>query len=532
MATAEEIKLELEEFISGLAPDVDLAPGSAVSELVVKLSASVQAQMRDEIAPLDAVGSVQEALDSEEDTQTETIDQIASNYNTYRGVGVKSAGKIRMSFDSDAPRTIPEGTIFNQPTLNLNFITTERFVASTTPGETGILLFESSPGVWSTIFSVEAELVGSGYQLADQTVLVPTTLFSGLVTTTAYGNFTSGVADETDKELIGRFRTGLSNKGLLSPQSILAKLRDEEGLVVDVSVVGANDAESKRANNTALGISSFGVADVYVRSTNGIETKTFTKTASFSGTSWTMSIDRDDAPGFYRIASIQRADQNTSGSLVVSSVVYSPSVSDLDRYNILPAPQDVRYSRYQSAVVEFSDTNSDGEEIGTEGATGEFEVTVSYQPGVDTIQDIFMIDTSRVACADYLVKAAIPCLVSVENLAIRPVFPDFDTTELKQAIFNYINGLTFGDTLYASNIIDICHNFDIKYVDLPLTLRGLISPPGGEETIELVSSDSLAIPNRPDLLVTPNTTTFFSELFVPDSEGVTAGNESISISLI
>jgi hypothetical protein len=83
---------------------------------------------------------------------------------------------------------------------------------------------------------------------------------------------------------------------------------------------------------------------------------------------------------------------------------------------------------------------------------------------------------------------------------------------LKKDIFTYVNTIPFGGELHASNIVDICHNYGIKRVDLPIDMQGQIFCPDGT-VISLNDSDVLTIPNIPEKGVTSKTTLYFIDYY-------------------
>jgi hypothetical protein len=76
----------------------------------------------------------------------------------------------------------------------------------------------------------------------------------------------------------------------------------------------------------------------------------------------------------------------------------------------------------------------------------------------------------------------------------------------------YVNSIPFGEELQASSIVDICHNYNIKRVDLPIEMTGVILCPDGS-TITLVDNDVLTIPTVLDKGVTPKTALYFIDYY-------------------
>jgi len=505
--TIDEIQLRLTQFITETSPEADVSPGSALQELVVKLAATIQNPLVNDMLDLGQANSIQSALTSDVDTQNIIIDKIASNYNTSRSEGQKSTGKIRVTVAANNNYYIREGLMFNQPQINLNYVVTQPYTVTLTPDDDEIQLVRSG-NQYYFILPVEAENGGAEYQVTDKTAftVVDDTL-KDFVEAKAYGNFTTGQAVETDKELLARIDASLANKTLLTTSSIESRLREDYPNLKDISLVGANDAEMTRSKQNVFGISTLGMVDVYLRTSNGVETTTITKTAEKESDGlWHIDLNYEDVPGFYRVISIVPTGEQLSGSLLLTQT-FDFSTANHDVVNNVTNLYEARFTKYQTCHVsfEYSDPNN--------ATSADFDLQISYQPNVGDIQDLFLSGQERITCADYLVKAAHPCYVTV-NLKIhrRNSNIELPVDKIKQDIYNYINSIPFGEDLYASEIIDICHNYDIRYVELPIGLSGEIYT-NQSTVLSVTDNDVLTIPSNPEVGVSKKTTIFISDYF-------------------
>lgn len=506
-----DTKIRLESFIQNNFPDVDIAPGTVISELIIKLAATLQNPITNDIDALSATKTVTEALAAPSDTYSQIIDNIASNFNTVRNLGVKSEGKIKVTVSSNKTYYVNAGTIFFQPVIQLNYITLTTYRITANPTDSNDLQLFSVGGSFYFYIPVEAQDVGTAYQVSDQMpfTLDATTPITGFVQASAYGNFTSGISQETDKQLINRFQLGLTNKSLLNAKSIKARLSDLITTLSDVSVVGVSSPELTRSKHNVFGISTLGMSDVYVRTTNTPNTIQFTETATKLDNvdQWSVTIDRDAAPGFYKVLSIIPADQTVQGTLVYTPV-YSYDLSNLDTANLIYNLTEARFTRYQTCTLTFTFADSSAA-----GTTKDFLITVSGQPNISDIQDLFLSNDERIACADYLVRSALPCFVSLSlKLHKNTTASSLPVDTIKQDIYNYINSIKFGESLYVSSIVKICHNYDIDFVELPINLSGSILCNDGS-TLSINSSSALTIPTNLALGVSSKTTLFFAEYY-------------------
>lgn len=508
----------LAAFIAQNYTDIETGPGSVINELLIKLAATIQNEQYNTIEAINQGATIKQVLAATEDSYSPVVDLIASNYNTTRSTGKKVTGKIKITLSSASDYNFRAGLTFTQPALNLNYILTSGVRVSSQPDEAlkEIQLYRDQ-GFYYFILDVEAAEAGPEYQTSSGTVFALATdyFINSFVKAEAYGNFASGEAVETDKQLIAKIKSNLGNSRLESAAGIAKNFKTFAGFQ-SLSICGANDAEMLRSKQNALGISTFGKADVYVRSSVGPETRQLQKEATkVSENSWIMHINNYEAPGFYTINSIIPAATSISlgGTLIPTSVVYGKAFYTNQRNNELHSVVDARFTKYQTATVTFTYNDIPAIPVGSNAA---FIVQTACQPNILEMQDLMLSDEYRLACADYLVKAVIPCFVSLDIKLIKKrstdTFESLNLQNLKKDLFTYINTIPFGGELHASNIVDICHNYDIKRVDLPITMIGNILCPDGS-TITVQDSDVLAIPYNLSKGVTPKTSLYFIDYY-------------------
>lgn len=506
-------------FISQNYADIETGPGSVISELLIKLAAKIQNPQYNKIAELEQGSAIMTALNSTTDTYSPVMDLVASNYNTTRSNGTKVTGKLKITVSSDSDKNVTAGTTFIQPSLNLNYVCAVETTASTRPSAIleEVQLY-SDQGLYYFLIPVIAELPGAEYQVPSGTVFTVQTgrTFTDLVGIEAYGNFSSGAAPETDKQLVAKLKENLGNSRLESSAGIFKRFSSEFSGFQGLYVCGANDPEMRRSRQNALGISTFGKADVYVRTSVGPEVASITKTATqISEDLWEIHIKNSDVAGFYNVKSIIPVvpNVNLGGTLVISSTEYYTAFYTGERNNEIVTPADSRFTKYQAAKLRFKYTLAQ-----TPGADNRpyFNLLLNYQPNILEMQNLLLSDTERLACADYLVKAVVPCMISLDiNLVKRrptDTFESLGLQNLKKDIFKYINTTPFGGAIQASSIVNICHNYDIQRVDLPISMAGNILCPDGS-VITLNDSDIIEIPNLPDKGVSPKTTSYFIDYY-------------------
>ena len=532
----------LTAFISQNYAEADVSPGSVLSELLIKLAATVQNEQYNYIDSLSQGRAISQILTSDEESYSDVVDLIASNYNTVRDRGKKVTGNIKITVSAPGTWSFSRGLSFIQPALGLKYNIADAYdIEEVENLDKNELKLYNKNGLYYFILPVVAEEVGDQYQVSSGTIfnVVEPYFVYNFVKAEAYGNFTSGAPLDTDKKLIAKFKQTLGSSRLESPAGIANRLKEKYPSFQTLSVVGANDPEMLRAKQNVLGISTFGKADVYVRTSVGPELRTDVVTGTkISSGRWVINLDSNFCAGFYRVVSIlPTVDYNVSGTFIINNVTYGSRKFINARNNEINNDFEARFTKYQTARIEFNYAEIPNIPIlpGQAKPTQEFEVTVLYQPYIEEIQNLMLSDSERFACADYLVKAALPCFVSIEIPIVKKrstdTYDSLKLNKLKQDIFTYINGIPFGEDLYASKIIDICHNYDILRVDLPVGLKGDILCNDGS-VITIIDNDFLSIPTDIPKGVSKMTTLYFTDYYRYDQSDDLETVDNIGIKLI
>ena len=544
METVVATQARLEAFIKdycaqpGINQSVDLSPGSVLSELLIKLSAQLHNQLKTDAELPSNVSTIQAALNATTDTYSPAIDNVASNYNVIREAGILATGIVKMVVTFPRTYYVGNGFQLSQPSIGAIYTTTRSYRIDVTLSDNAAvgelrLYKEGTNGPYYFLLPVQSLDAAVNVSASHDAILglnTTNTSLDGFIEARAFGNFSAGKAIETDRELISRFQAGLSTKGLMSQQSMQALLPETfpniatRGAAHDaiLSVIGSNDPELLRGKNSTYGITQFGLSDVYVRTSDTIETGEYETTATYSSSDskWHVTLDSSlsNFPAwFYEILSVSYVDTNG-----VVQITY-PIITDSSfTASALPANQlgggnvsaanIARFTKYQ--VCSF--TLSGNLPAGSDGDTLQIKVMVTYMPQIGEIQDYMLQSAHRIIAADYLVKAVIPCSLAMKLTLQQASSQTTSIPDIKQAIFNYINGLTFGESLVVSKIVDICHNFNVKRVDLPVVVNGtILLPTATAFTVSPISSsDLLSIPFTSELLqygVSAKTTAFFAD---------------------
>ena len=516
METIEQTITRLKAFILEKAPDTDLSPGSVLNELLIGLTAQAQNNLQNTVDDISASKTIQLVIESATDTFNPVIDALASNYNTYRNQGSFTTGAIKVTVNTNKTYYIPQWFTFIQPSLNFNYRATKAYVISAT--STPALISEG--GGYYFVLPVQSSDIGAEQQVIYGTAfeLSANSSLPEIISAVAASSFETGANIETDKELITRFKLGLSTKNLISYNSIETVLKDNYPSFHSLSVRGTGDPENIRTGNNPFGITLPGMVDVYIRTCYALPVVTMTLSGTkIDSNKWSVTIPATAAPGFYNVVSIINSGGTAANSLVVDSTTYSYDTTLYTGKNNVTSTEEARFSKYQTATVTFLFSSTE--------TSQNFNVSVLAQPYLSDIQQLFLDSSTRIPCADYLVKGVVPCNVSLSVHLVGLADYKINIPKIQIGIFKYINELPIGSPINVSNIVSICHQYPITRVDLPITVIGTIYSPFStvDNVITISGTDTLEIPNNPELGVTPNTCAFFANYFDAD------GNATIAV---
>jgi hypothetical protein len=515
---------QAEDFLAGwLAPQypsMDLNEG-VFRNLLIRAASAFHVLNQELMAELQASQSLLAVSADPAGADPAVVDAILSNYRMTRKVGAKATGTVTIVMSYRQSVTIATNTVF---TANgLNFVVTQPYVAVTDSAsvlsDQQRLVAARSDGTYSFTVPVTAEVEGTSYNLRVGTRFAVVPSVTGFIDAYALQDFSGGTGTETNAELIARMDEALVQKVLSGRVQIASLLAEQWATLQASSIIGFGDAEMLRDRHNMFGISTGGKADLYCRTQALPQTLKITHDAVLTdkenGT-WQGTILRDDAPGFYEILAILPAgvspDQDTLAKLTETRGLDLTPDSDEDLSPDVANITEGAYSRYQTAVVTFTDTSGDLASLSL-GATRSYDFYLNVMPGIKELQRYVMNRGNRNPQADYLVRAPIPAFVTV-SLTIgyqgSGELPEADP--IKTAVANRVNALNFQlGRLPASIIYDAVHDVISRteaYVMSPVDILVRIRQPNGTY-VQIRSGDQVEIPDDPANEVSQRTAIFY-----------------------
>ena len=512
-------------------PTLDTSPGTTIYELLVRPAALLyltsKTQVQAALATLSlAAVTAQPALASDA-----VVDAILSNWGITRQDGTPAVGFVRVTVSRNAVYALAAGQQFVSPS-GLVFATTSAYVVVASPTSASQLALYPADTLGDQFYflvPVTAAAAGLAYQLAGQTQLAPQPAIPNLVSSFSFGEFSGAADGETTPGLIARLPQGLSAKNLLSRAALRAGIGAAFPTLQSVAVQGFGDSALIRGGDNIFGIKTPGRADVWVRTLPGLSAQTVPALATqvalnADGTAlYTVSLSAAQSAGAYLISAVLppaslslttagTANAGTSSSLL-GSYALGPQTYGFDAEasaaagNPVGSAAEAAFSVYSTLTCQFTVAPTDR----TLDPTLAVNVQTVGQPGIPAIQALLDDPDTRAACADYLVRAAVPCFCNVSPVTVYAA-ASVDPTVLRTALYAAITGTEPGTPLLADALVLALRNVPgVTRVDLPLRLAGRIYAPDGT-TIDLASQNALVIPAVPASQVVPETVAWFVSL--------------------
>lgn len=517
--TEEQLQQSQEFLLSVLRteyPTIDLSVGTVLHDLLLRATALLHAREQVYADRLRRSQSMLEiSADPTLDVDEQAIERILANYRITRNPGSSATGLLSIILSGDLSVSVEQGTVFTAG--GLSYTTARAYVsvldAEAVVSEQQRLLVDRGDGTWAFTVPVSAVSVGPQSRALKDTRFTATPAIPGVIDIVAAQDFTGGTPADTNAALVTAFKQSLSPKtfgGRIHIESLLRSVRP----LHDLSIIGFGDAEMARDRHNLFQMSTGGKADIYARTQDYPERKVLVKTATLVDPAkkrWQLALGRDDAPGFYAIEAIRPADSPVAGSFAFTETRGLDLTAPNGEFvpNIVGL-QEGAYTRYQTAVLFFTDTEGDHTGLAV-GATRDYEVEVLALPGIGTLQDYANDRGVRAPQADYLVRAPIPAFVTIQ-LIVRHSGAAPSVEAIQKGIADRVNAVAFRTGLVPVSVIhDAVYNAagtGIVSVS-PIEMLCHILPPVGQPLL-VRDIHVLKAPHKPALGLSSRTVAFYA----------------------
>lgn len=512
----QRIRTQLQE----LNPTLDLQRGVFHDQLLYH-RAVLETALRQTLERYQSARSLQQIESNPELADPGVVDEVLSNWGVRRKVGTKATGSVAIELNANRSVVIPAGTVLEAD--GLRYIARQTYISRTLEAQVVIdtdrLMTQLSNGNWMFTIEVEADNVGSNYMIPAGRLIVPDRPVSNYVTSYAASSFTDGTSTETNSELLNRLQYGLAAKTLSNRSTMQAYILSLEQFqaVTHQSIVGFGDAEMLRDKHTIMPIAFGGRVDWYIRSQAKLNCTSARVSAvcvavNDADSTWQFSLPRDAYPGLYEIKNIRReADSQLNSGFEIVSDVRGTDLTKLDVVPDIAHAMEGVYTAYQTVTVQFRDTATPLGTIAV-GQVAYYVCDVVGLPSIASLQNEVSAASYRHCASDILIKAPVPCFVSVSFVINKAAAdPAPDVAAIKAAVAEIVNGTDFIGRVDGSRIVETVHAFIRNSASVTqLELLGRIRRPDGV-TEYVRSSDALLVPYRPARMVSEKTVQFFCD---------------------
>lgn len=501
-------RTELATFIQEKYPEIDISRG-VFSTLVLELNAIYGAKFEEEMARLKNVRSLKAIEENPELADDETVEHILSNYNVARKAGAYATGSITLLFSKNISYIIPVGYSFI--CNGVSFITQKSYAIYSTNSVTidsdSLVLTARKEGGYSCTIEVVAETTGSAGCIKKNSEFEIVTPITSLLKAYAAEDFIGGLDTETNSVMLTRFKSGMATPCWGNRYNVESLIRAETSHITDISVIGCGDVEMTRDQCSLFPVSLGGKTDIYIKTapyaaTKTIKRKAFLQAINGVDYTWSLSIPKDEFPGFWSILSIFNEEKEVQGTIISEN-----------NFSFLVGleTEDCFFTSYQARDVEFTTGIVTDLEIGD---TLEFDIELSGCPYIDEIQEIVSRKSLKPISSDVIVRAPIPCDVYVTvhlNYDSSVELSEEQQLNIQHKIASFINNIGFNQTLLVSEIIPLIQNELTGQQKIAgIQLDGIILSP--QLKYKRVSSNQyLQIPELPSEGITPRVTTYYTK---------------------
>jgi len=270
----------LRQYLSELFPQLDLRTGRVLNDVLLKPAAEVHALDQETMDLYRRASSLQEIVEDPALAAIADVDRLASNFRVIRKEGTPATGQVAIIVSGAYAVIVAQGALFTANGLRFRASSTFTTTTGAIVNPTDRKLIARADGTYYFLVDVEADNTGSQYQLRQDTDVTWASPSDGYVRAYAYEDFTGGTSGETNKQLIDRLAVGLTAPALAGRSNIEALLRNQFSSIEDISIIGAGDPEMTRDSHNLFGYKLGGKVDLYVRTTDRIQRKSVTASAT------------------------------------------------------------------------------------------------------------------------------------------------------------------------------------------------------------------------------------------------------------
>lgn len=505
------------QYMTEKHPDVELTRG-VFHDLVLYFNAALNAAVRENVERVLQSNSLLQINANPALAEPELVDQVLSNYNLARDGGKRAVGEATIVLNLPVVTSISNNITFSAD--GVEFQPTMTFIAvppgSPASNDDEREMIPVGDGTYAVNILLQAVEIGVSGNIRRGTTLIPDFVPNNMRDAFASVDFVSGAEPSNNADYLAKLSQGLAAKTTGGRVSYAATIRNQAAFanIPHISVLGCGDPEQQRDQHGLFPISGGGRIDIYCQTHYAAQEKEHLLEAVYIGegtigTRWQVVLTRDTAPGFYEVTRIVKPLDKTSTGYEIVRDERGWDLSDIDHVPDIVNTAESAYTRYQTAVIQFEDTDTVSTGLVVNQSRAYYTVTTVSLPLIDDVQDFLSGRDVRNRATDVLVKAAVPCFTKI-NFTIRKESTTLaiDTDAIKLALVEEIQKIGFSGQLHSSIINGVAHRYlsgrqAVSAIDMFGRIR---RPDGGVQYIR--DNTMLRIPDDPGRMVTGRTTAF------------------------
>ena len=518
-AKVEQMIAKLSQYMQERHPEVELTRG-VFHDLVLYFNGMLNAAIQENIDRVRQSQSLYSITQNPALAETAIVDQVLSNYNLTRDNGTSATGVITLLFNLPSTTRLTAAVIF---TANgIQFATTQLFTAlppGSQPTNAGDrVMIDVGDGTYAINITVQALTAGTAGNIRRGTPVTASFMLNNTLAAYATSDFVDGREPLTNEEYIKKLPEALAAKTIGGRASYAATIKAQPAFqnIKHLSVLGCGDAEQQRDQHSLFPVSGGGKVDIYAQTSSYAQEQDHLLQATFistsaNGTLWQVTLGKNLAAGFYEVRRVSKADDRTSSGYAIVTDVRGIDTSDALFVPDMRYLHETAYTRYQTAVIRFEDTDSPVAGLVPNVTKAYYSVRTVGMPMIAELNDFLTTRDNRPRGTDILVKAAVPCFTKIEfqiRTETNESFTAAEITAIKQSVVTAVFTVGFSGQLNASIIDSAVHKYlSGRQAVSKIDMFGRIRRPDGSTTY-VRDPSTLTIPNDPARLVTGRTTAF------------------------
>lgn len=520
-AKVESMIATLSQLMAERHPEVELTRG-VFHDLVLYFDGVLNAAIQENIDRVLRSKSLLQITQDPTLADTDLVDQVLSNFNITRDAGTPAVGAATVIFNLPVLTFIPAFTQFTADTTDVVFVPADDFtilppnVAATASNQRTMI--PVGDGTYAATIVLRALVAGNAGNINRGVTLLPNGSLNNTNAVYATTDFISGRDAISNEEYLTKLSAGMAAKTIGGRQNYVAAILNQAAFAntASLSLVGCGDPEQQRDQHSLFPISGGGKIDIYAQ-TNGyaqetdqLLSATYVGPATV-GTTWQLILPREAAPGFYEVTRIALPKSTNVTGYSVTLDVRNVDLSNLTFVPDIMYVAEGAYTRYQTAVIQFNDTDTTTTGLVAGTTKKLYSVRTMGMPLIAELQDFLGSRDVRARGSDVLVKAPVPCFTTIAfDIRKEAAEAEPDIAAIQQAVSDAISKIGFSGQLHASVISNVAHKYLTGRQALSsVDMFGRIRRPDGTITY-LRDYTMLVIPSDYSRGVSGRTTTFLT----------------------